>query len=133
MKANEVIIGEGVISRMIQRNFGKPGTKPSLEWDPAEIQSGVVDEIMRDWQGLVNQYKTAHPGLLSRIYVYQRELDKFLKSSRNIDASKLQHYNLAGTDLASVKTYIQQVKAAHDVAARTRPAPTPTTSAPVTP
>ena len=129
MKINEIVVNEGVISRMIQRNFGKPGTEPGMQFDPAQVQAGVIDEIIRDWSGLVKQYNTAHPGLLSRAYVYQRELDKFLKSTRKIDASKLQRYNLAGTDPASVKTYIQQVKAAHDVAARTNVTRPPATAA----
>jgi hypothetical protein len=117
---------------MIQRNFGQPGTKPSMEWNPTEIQAGIVDKIMQEWKGLVNQYNTAQPGLLSRIYVYQRELDKFLTVSRKINVARLPRYMLAGVDDASVKKYFQQVTAAQDVVNRTRQAPTPpaaTTSA----
>jgi len=132
MKINEIVVNEGVISRMIQRNFGKPGTKPSMEWNPTEIQAGVVDKIMQEWKGLVNQYNTAQPGLLSRIYVYQRELDKFLTVSRKINVARLPRYMLAGVDDASVKKYIQQLTAAQDVVNRTRQAPTTTTPAPTT-
>ena len=134
MKINEIVVNEGVISRMIQRNFGQPGTKPSMEWNPTEIQAGVVDKIMQEWKGLVNQYNTAQPGLLSRIYVYQRELDKFLTVSRKINVARLPRYMLSGVDDASVKKYIQQVTAAQDVVNRTRqapaPAPTATSTAP---
>jgi hypothetical protein len=105
-----------------------------MEWNPTEIQAGVVDKIMQEWKGLVNQYNTAQPGLLSRIYVYQRELDKFLTVSRKINVARLPRYVLAGVDDASVKKYIQQVTAAQDVVNRTRqapaPAPTATSTAP---
>jgi hypothetical protein len=133
MKINEIVVNEGVISRMIQRNFGQPGTKPGMTFDPKEVQDGVVDRIIQDWKGLVNQYNTAQPGLLSRIYVYQRELDKFLTVSRKINVAGLPRYILAGVDDASVKKYIQQVTAAQNVVNQTRPAPTPTTPAPAAP
>jgi hypothetical protein len=122
MKANEVIVGEGVISRMIQRNFGKPGTEPGMQFDPVEVQAGVIDEIVRDWTGLVNQYQQARPDLLSYPNKYKTELDKFLETSRKIPAFEISRKNnfvLQKTDPASVKQYITKIKAAYDVGTRT--------------
>jgi hypothetical protein len=118
---------------MIQRNFGKPGTEPGMQFDPAQVQAGVVDEIMQDWQGLVTQYQQSRPELIGYPNRYKIELDKFLEASRKIPAFKISRdhgYLLQKIDPASVKQYIAKINAEHNVAARTNitksPAPATT-------